>query len=554
MVDYGAISEKSPLVEVSSASVSYEASDQSSTLVKTESAGSTKLTEDVDNGVNTLESHRDLFMKYGNLQELIEKGPSSWTEEEDRKVRIKTDIRVMAFACLMFMCLQLDRINIVNVLTTNFQMDLGMQPNDYNLGQTVFVTCFLISEIPINMLTTIIGPTIWIPTMMTCWGVVAMCQTFITGKASYLVTRGLLGSLEGGFVSSLVTYVTGFYKSNEMSVRLSMLFTTLYLTNVLSALLANAIFLLDGVHNWHNWQWLFLLEGLATSLFGIFTFFAMPSLHSPSISRIFTAREQDILRARVILDDPSKAQVLEQNRNVHLQSFGLRDVLSVLSDKYLMPVFLLGWLGFVPSVCSYQFMTIIYRSIGFNTTQANLLTIPANILLIITMVNIARLADKYRSRWWTPIVAMLWLLPLLIILVAIPETAPVAIRVVCTIFIVGFPYFTPIMFSWVSANANDQHRRSIGLAIYNIMVQFGNITSSNVYRADDAPYYRRGNSILIGITIFNILVATGTRWYFVRENERRTKIWDAMTAEEKRDYELNTTDLANNRLDFILKI
>lgn len=69
----------------------------------------------------------------------------------------------MTWACVMFLSLQLNRINIVNVLTTDFLTDLGMQQNDYNLGQTIYFFSFLVMEIPTQIMNTIVGPTIWIP-------------------------------------------------------------------------------------------------------------------------------------------------------------------------------------------------------------------------------------------------------------------------------------------------------------------------------------------------------------------------------------------------------
>lgn len=83
-----------------------------------------------------------------------------------------------------------------------------------------------------------------------------------------------------------------------------------------------------------------------------------------------------------------------------------------------------------------------------------------------------------------------------------------------------------------------------------MFVQLGNIISSNLYRADDAPLYRRGNKYLLAITSVSITWYLFTKCYYVYRNKRRDTIWDAMTQEEKLHYLATTTDEGNKRLDF----
>lgn len=73
-----------------------------------------------------------------------------------------------------------------------------MTTNDYNLGQTVFLVCFLLAEMPSQLISKRLGPDRWIPLQMVMWSLVAACQAFIKGKSSYLACRALLGLLEGG--------------------------------------------------------------------------------------------------------------------------------------------------------------------------------------------------------------------------------------------------------------------------------------------------------------------------------------------------------------------
>jgi len=62
--------------------------------------------------------------------------------------------------------------------------------------------------------------------------------------------------------------------------------------------------------------------------------------------------------------------------------------------------------------------------------------------------------------------------------------------------------------------------------------------------------YRRGNKVLIAITVYNIFVFVGAKIFYVRVNAKRDKIWNAMTQQEKEHYLATTKDKGNKRLDF----
>lgn len=84
-----------------------------------------------------------------------------------------------------------------------------------------------------------------------------------------------------------------------------------------------------------------------------------------------------------------------------------------------------------------------------------------------------------------------------------------------------------------------------------MFVQASSIISANIYRQDDAPRYVRGNRVLIGICVTNVIVLyPATKLYYLWRNKQRDKIWNSMSAEEQAHYLATTKGVGNRRLDF----
>jgi hypothetical protein len=81
-------------------------------------------------------------------------------------------------------------------------------------------------------------------------------------------------------------------------------------------------------------------------------------------------------------------------------------------------------------------------------------------------------------------------------------------------------------------------------------VQAGDIVAYFIYRDDDKPKYRRGNTALIAINIVVIVLFLGAKAYYVYENKRREKIWQALSEQGQADYIKETKEQGSKRLDF----
>lgn len=73
---------------------------------------------------------------------------------------------------------------------------------------------------------------------------------------------------------------------------------------------------------------------------------------------------------------------------------------------------------------------------------------------------------------------------------------------------------------------------------------------NNIYREDDKPLYKRGNRDLIAINCMNLVIYIGVHFFYKVLNNRRDKIWNSWTLEQRQQYLETTKDTGNKRMDF----
>lgn len=90
----------------------------------------------------------------------------TWTEEEGKNLIRKLDWRLALTDCFMFVALQVDRGNLSQAVADNLLDDLNMTTNDYNVGNQIFFVCFLVAEVPSQLISKKLGPNVFIPLQM----------------------------------------------------------------------------------------------------------------------------------------------------------------------------------------------------------------------------------------------------------------------------------------------------------------------------------------------------------------------------------------------------
>ncbi|KAF5352158.1 hypothetical protein D9758_009198 [Tetrapyrgos nigripes] len=473
-----------------------------------------------------------------------------WTFREENALVRKIDWKVMLWAAVSFSALNLDRNNLTQANTDNFLPDLGLTTDDFNWGNSIFRLTFLAAELPSQLVSKRLGPDRWIPMQMSMWAIVTLGQFWLSGRTSFFLCRALLGFIQGGFIPDLILYLSYFYTKNELPFRLALFWMSSNLCDIVSSFIAFGVLRMRGVAGRAGWRWLFLVQGLITLAVGLATFFRMPP--SPTQTKTwfrpkgwFTEREETIIVSRILRDDPTKGDM--HNR----EGLTPKRLWKAVCDYDLWPLYIVGLMFGIPISPPTSYLTLSLRNLGFSTFQTNLLTIPSKVTGMISMFAITLVSELVDDRSVVAMMEDVWTLPFLVAIYCSSNNHSQWLFFGLASGLLSYPYTHPIQVAWCSRNSGAVASRTVNASLYNMFVQASAVISAQIYRADDAPQYRRGNTVLIVISCFNIFIMyPATKAYYIWRNRQRDKIWNAMTPEEKAKYLRTTKDVGNRRLDF----
>ncbi len=291
-----------------------------------------------------------------------------------RKVRT----RILPFLFLLYIICFLDRINIsFAALTMN--KELAITSQQFGLLSGIFFFGYFLFEVPSNLLLHRIGARIWIARILITWGIVAMLTGFVHNVHQLYVMRFLLGLAEAGYYPGVVLYLTYWFRRRERAQAIALVLTGLPVASILGAPVSGLI--LDHVH-WlgvSSWRWLLILEGIPAVVFGVFTYFLLPS--RPAEAKFLALDQKDWIIAELAREHEetlgehliSVAKTFTHLRVLHLASIQFTFVIGTYSLSFWMPQVIkslsshysntmVGFLAVLPQLVGLAGMVLVSRS------------------------------------------------------------------------------------------------------------------------------------------------------------------------------------------------
>jgi ACS family tartrate transporter-like MFS transporter len=287
---------------------------------------------------------------------------------------------------LIYILAYLDRMNIG---FAQLQMKEALQFSDtvYGLGAGIFFISYTLFEIPSNLILEKVGAKIWLTRIMITWGLISSAMIFIETPRDFYILRFLLGIAEAGSFPGLILYFSYWFPAPVRAKFGAVLITATAASGLIGAPIAGLLLSMDGFLDWQGWQWLFLVEGIPSILFGAVLYFWLTD--RPAHASWLNAEEKVWLE-RTLADEQKSAS--------HAHASGLKQALSHRQVWWLALLYFTVVINYYS--ISMWLPQLIKSWSGLDNVRTALLTGLPYLVTVIAMVAVGVHSDKTAERRW----------------------------------------------------------------------------------------------------------------------------------------------------------
>ncbi|KAG1822985.1 MFS general substrate transporter [Suillus subaureus] len=463
---------------------------------------------------------------------------------EDHRLLRKVDLRLLPVFTLLYLLSFLDRSNIGNAKIDGMTTDLGVSPASYNTALAIYFVGYVIFEVPANLtsfpLDNKCNPQVWLPSLTLVWGIVSIGQGLVKNQAGLFGIRFLLGATEAGLFPGVIYVFSVYYLRRERSWRVAIFFGGSALAGAFGGIFAYCIGLMNGVGGRRGWQWyvriptyhlinptskrIFILEGTLTAVVSLVAYFIVPTWSHEA----------------KFLSEPEKTRLLDRLRADSDagtdQVFKWSSVRDAFGDHLVWAyAFLFHGFSFVLYSLS-LFLPTIIAGLGFETWQAQLMTVPPNVLASFSIWTTVYFSSKFNVR--APFIIGAAIVSIIGYILLIACTSPGLQYFGVHLAAAGVYTGNSLLLSWPGENVSGQAKRAVAVALQISVGDIGAIAGCLIYRPTlDSHLYRTPNLIAIGYLLFAIVMTTYLWRVMSAENRRRDGLLSQGEAKEETEEE-----------------
>jgi len=436
--------------------------------------------------------------------------------KRNRRFTRRADLRVMPLLAFMYLLNFLDRGNVGNAKVLNQEtgdsliQQTHMTSKGYSIAITLFSLAYALFEVPSNwIMKRYVRPSLWMGFLLFCWGVSTIGFAGVKTYAEVVGVRFLIGVFEAGFFPGIVYYITFWYRVEERALRVAFVIAHANLAGAFGGCIAYGMGKLNGVHGLEGFRWLFIVEGLITAVCVLLTVLYLPDY--PSRAKWLSEEEKVFADKRLQVQGGGYTKAHATRKEILETCFSTR-----MMTHYVTYIF-----DNIP-LASFTFYTsTIVTGLGFESLEAQLLTIPPWVVGYLVSLALSFSADHFNARGWHSAFASVvggigWLAA-----GCLPAHAYAA-RYGCLILAScgAFPVCAPLS-AWVTCNVPSMATMFIATALNNSSAGIAQIVAQWIWKAEEADVgYPTGNFTCAACSFAVAILSIVLRFTYSSMNKR----------------------------------
>ncbi|KAH9985789.1 MFS general substrate transporter [Russula compacta] len=434
----------------------------------------------------------------------------SFSKGEDlgeRRIWRKLDIHLLPWVGLLYFFCFLDRINIGNAKIAGMSEDLHLVGLRYNTAAAVLFITHSLVDVPSNVVLKLFRPSRWIPTLMVAWGIIMTLMSLVNSYQGLVIARVFLGLAEGGMFPG-VSYCISLWYPRQMQVqRIATFPAASCVAGASGGILAYGIQYLEGTAGLHGWQWIFLIEGLATIVIAFVSYFLMHDY--PETATFLTEDERHLV-----------IQALRDDRRGQPLHFSMKFVWQALTDwkTYIQIIVFMCITVAVYSVA--LFMPTIIHDLGFSAAAAQLLSAPPFVCSGILTIIVGIYSDRMNSRG--PFVVLGAVVSMVGYIIVYTTSKPGFGYAAAIIAASGVFPSIAVIIVWAGGNAGGDLKRGVVIAMVIGIGNFAGICSSYIYY--QPPRFHKGHGTVLGCLGMSIIGSLILMWKYRALNKAKEEL------------------------------
>jgi sugar phosphate permease len=425
----------------------------------------------------------------------------------------KLDTLLLSWAFVAGLMKDMDQSATTAAYVSGMKESLSLYGNELVQFTTFFSIGYALFIVPSQLVQTRVRPSLWLPICEIIWGAFTLVTFAARNAQTVYALRFFLGVFEATSWPGIVNLIFNWYKPSELGKRLAIFGVSGVAGNMFLGILQAALYRnLNGAHGLEGWQWLFIISGIMTMVWGAYGLLIVPD--TPATSRAYWLTPEERLLASSRMTDAGTAT------QEFIRGRALWDRLRNLFFNPIGYLFLAAYLQFAWSQRANAYFLLYLRGLQnaageslYSVYTVNLIPLGGYAISIVCNIGLNAVSDWKRWRWQVSVgVALLQLVATGVLAGWPDDRATIMTFYFLTYATAAWGYALLAWLAEILAKEPEARSVIVGLAVTLVYVGHATIPL-RAWRVSDSPKYPIGFPLAAAFAAGSALVIVGMMFY-----------------------------------------